>query len=157
MRAMAIAYWLMKSEPDVFGIEHLKRKGTAPWDGVRNFQARNNMRAMKIGDRILFHHSSAKPTGIAGLATVVKEAYPDHTAWNPKSEYFDPKSTPDKPLWFMVEVRYEHTFPRILTIEELRTVPELGSMVLLNNSRLSVQPVRPEEFRLIVKMAGKAK
>jgi predicted RNA-binding protein with PUA-like domain len=157
MPAMAHAHWLMKSEPDVFGIDDLRAKGTAPWDGVRNFQARNFLQAMKAGDRVLFHHSSAKPTGIAGLATVVRAAYPDHTAWDPKSAYFDAKSTAEKPRWFMVDVRYERTFPRVLTIDELRAVPELRGMVLLNNTRLSVQPVTPEEFRIVVKMAGTLK
>ena len=115
-------YWLMKSEPDVFGIEHLRAKGVEHWDGVRNYQARNFMRdEMKVGDLILFHHSNAKPPGVAGVARVVREAYPDHTSWDPESYYFDPKSTPEQPRWFMVDVGYVETFPTFLPLDELRT------------------------------------
>lgn len=146
-------HWLMKSEPDVFGIDTLKQKRVAPWDGVRNYQARNNLREMAVGDRVLFHHSNANPSGIAGLATVVRTAYPDHTSWDPASDYFDPKSTPESPRWDMVDVQYVRTFPRLLTLDELRTIPELADMVLLNNSRLSVQPVSEVHYELIVRLA----
>ncbi len=147
----------MKSEPDVFGIDHLREKGTEPWDGVRNYQARNLMRdEMKVGDAVLFHHSSTKPPGIAGLAEVAKEAYPDHTSWDPKSKYFDPKSTPDQPRWFMVDVRYVETFPRLLSLDELRDHSILADMVLLNRSRLSVQPVSKQHYDFIVKLAHAA-
>jgi predicted RNA-binding protein with PUA-like domain len=150
--------WLMKSEPDVFGIADLERKGTSPWDGVRNFQARNHMMAMATGDRVFFHHSSAKPPGIAGLAKVVRTAYPDHTAWDPKSDYFDPKSTPEKPRWMMVDVAFVRAFPRLLPLDELKTIPELEGMVLLNNSRLSVQPMTDREAEIVLALAeGAAK
>lgn len=142
-------YWLMKSEPETFGIDDLRNKKVAPWDGVRNYQARNHMRAMKIGDRVLFYHSNAKPSGVAGLATVAKAAYPDHTSWDPKNPHFDPASTPGKPRWDMVDVRYEKTFERFLSLEDLRAVPELGGMLLFTHSRLSVQPVAEKHFRII--------
>jgi predicted RNA-binding protein with PUA-like domain len=148
-----MACWLMKSEPDVFGIDALKQKRVAPWDGVRNYQARNNLRAMAVGDRVLFHHSNANPSGIIGLATVVRTAYPDHTSWDPASNYFDPKSTPNHPRWDMVDVQYVRTFPRLLTLDELRTIPELADLVLLNNSRLSVQPVSDLHYEFIVRLA----
>lgn len=146
-------HWLMKSEPDVFGIEQLRAKGVSPWDGVRNYMARNHMLDMRVGDRVLFHHSSADPSGIAGLAEIVREAYPDHTAWDPASPYHDPKSTPEKPRWMMVDVRFVRAFPRLLPMDELRRVPELSGMVLFANSRLSVQPVTPEEFAVIEALA----
>jgi len=150
-------YWLMKSEPDSFGIEHLKKQGTGPWDGVRNFSARNFMRAMKLGDQVLFYHSSAKPSGAAGLAEVVREAYHDHTSWDPKNHHFDPKSTPERPLWSMVDVRYVGTFKHFLPLEELKKIPELSGMVLFNRGRLSVQPVEEKHFKLIVKLGQPAK
>lgn len=148
-------HWLMKSEPDVFGIETLRKQVVAPWDGVRNFQARNHMRAMAVGDQVLFYHSSAEVIGIAGLAEVARAAYPDHTSWDPQSKYFDPKSTPAKPLWSMVDVRFIAAFPRVLTLAEMRAVPELADMVLFQRSRLSVQPVEPRHYALIVKLADR--
>jgi predicted RNA-binding protein with PUA-like domain len=146
-------YWLMKSEPEVFGIEHLRRKGVSSWDGVRNYQARNNLMAMQLGDRVLFYHSNAKPNGVVGEADVVKRAYPDHTAWDTTSDYYDAKSTPDSPRWMMVDVRFLRTYPRIVTLEEIRTLPSLKDMVLVNNSRLSVQPVTPTEYQIIERLA----
>ena len=146
-------YWLMKSEPDVFGIDTLKKKRVSPWDGVRNYQARNFMRAMAVGDRVLFYHSNAKPSGITGLAEIVRTAYPDHTSWDPASPYFDAASTPKKPRWDMVDVQFIRIFKRFLPLDELRGIPELGTMVLLNNSRLSVQPVERDHFDLILKLA----
>lgn len=144
----------MKSEPDVFGIEHLRRKGTEHWDGVRSYQARNLMRdEMRVGDPVLFYHSNAKPPGVAGLAEVASEPYPDHTSWDPKSKYFDPKSTPESPRWFMVDIRYVDTFPRFVSLDELRTHLQLEDMVLLNRSRLSVQPVAKNQFDFIVRLA----
>jgi len=149
-------YWLMKSEPEVFGIEHLRRKGVSSWDGVRNYQARNNLMAMQLGDRALFYHSNATPTGVAGEAEVVKLAYPDHTAWDTSSDYYDAKSTAEKPRWMMVDVRFVAVYPRIVTLEEIRATPALAAMVLVTNSRLSVQPVTPAEFALINRMATTA-
>jgi predicted RNA-binding protein with PUA-like domain len=146
-------HWLMKSEPDVFGIEHLKQKGTAPWDGVRNFVARNHMIEMQVGDRVLFYHSSCQPPGVAGLAEVARTAYPDHTQFDPKSDYFDPKSTPEKPRWKMVDVRFVRALPRLVSLDELRGVPELSGMMLFKYNRLSVSPVSPEEYAIIVELA----
>ncbi|MBA3710814.1 MAG: EVE domain-containing protein [Planctomycetes bacterium] len=148
-------YWLMKSEPDVFGIADLERKGTSPWDGVRNYQARNNLVAMEVGDQVFIHHSNAKPPGVVGLGRVARAAYPDHTAWDPKSDYFDRKSTPEKPRWMMVDVAFVRTFPRLLSMDELKTIPDLADIVLLNNSRLSVQPVSDVHARIILALAGK--
>lgn len=145
----------MKSEPDVFGIADLAKKGTSPWDGVRNYQARNHMMAMAVGDQVFVHHSSAKPSGIAGLGRIARAAYPDHTAWDPSSDYFDSKSTPEKPRWMMVDVTYVRTFPRLLPLDELHTVPDLEEMVLLNNTRLSVQPVTPAEAKIILALAAR--
>jgi len=127
----------MKSEPDVFSIEDLRREGVAGWDGVRNYQARNNLRAMRRGDLVFFYHSSAKPTAIVGLMEVVREAYPDSSA--------------DKPGWDKVDVRFVKAFPRPLLLEEIRKIPALASMVLLRNSRLSVQPVSDAEYRTLLK------
>jgi predicted RNA-binding protein with PUA-like domain len=143
----------MKSEPDVFGIADLKRKRREHWDGVRNYQARNFMQAMKVGDDVLFYHSSAEPPGVAGLARVARAAYPDHTAWDPKSPYHDAASTPDKPRWFMVDVAFVEIFPRFLPLDELREVAALSGMPLFQRgSRLSVQPVAAAEYKLICKL-----
>ncbi len=146
------AYWLMKTEPDVFSLETLKAKGVAPWDGVRNFQARNHMRAMSVGDVVFVHHSNASPSGIAGLGIVARTAYPDHTAWDPASHYFDPKSTPEKPRWSMVDVAYHATFARFLPLPELRGMPELADMILLQRPRLSVQPVQPDHAAILLRL-----
>ena len=152
-------YWLMKTEPSEFSIEDLKRapQQTAPWDGVRNYQARNHMRdGMKLGDRILFYHSSTAPTAVVGTATVAREAYPDESAWNKKSEYYDKRSTPANPVWVRVDVKFESEFPVPITLAELRTLPELKNMMLLRKGmRLSVQPVAPAEFQAIVSHAEK--
>ena len=149
----AMQHWLMKSEPDAFGIATLKKQRVAPWDGVRNYQARNFMRAMAVDDRVLFYHSNAKPSGVAGLAVVARAAYPDHTSWDSNSKYFDAASTPEKPRWSMVDVRFVAAFPRVLALDELRTIPELSGMVLFQRSRLSVQPVEAQHYALIVQLA----
>ena len=146
-------YWLMKSEPDAFGIATLKKQRVAPWDGVRNYQARNFMRSMAVGDRVLFYHSNAKPSGVAGLAEIARSAYPDHTSWDSNSKYFDSASTPEKPRWHMVDVCYISTFPRVLALEALRAVPEISDMLLFQRSRLSVQPVEQHHYDFIVAMA----
>ncbi|MDB5102356.1 MAG: hypothetical protein JWP91_45 [Fibrobacteres bacterium] len=154
---MAKKYWLMKTEPDVFSIKDLRsRPGKKEhWDGVRNYQARNHMRdGMSIGDRILFYHSSVPPVGVAGVAEVAAAAYPDPTALDPKSKYFDPKATPDKNPWVMVDVRFVKEFPRLVTLDELKTVPGLESMLVIKRGmRLSIQPVKPEEFEIVLKLA----
>lgn len=150
-------YWLMKSEPDAYGIDDLagEKNQTAEWDGVRNYQARNFMRdEMKKGDLVLFYHSNAKPSGVAGIAKVVKESYPDHTAFDKKAKYYDARSDPDKPRWFMVDVKLVRKFKAVVSLQQLKQIPELKDMVLLNNPRLSVQPVRKKEFELIKKLGG---
>jgi len=148
----------MKTEPDVFSIEDLQKepKQTAHWDGVRNYQARNFMRdQMQVGDGVLFYHSRVDPS-VAGTAKVVCAGYPDHTAWNKKSKYFDPKSTRDNPVWFMVDIEFDKAFPSPIPLAELRQVKGLEKMVLLKRGvRLSVQPVTREEFRIIVGLGKK--
>ena len=149
--------WLMKTEPGCFSIDDLaKAPGrTAMWDGVRNYQARNFMRdAMRVGDPVLFYHSVTNP-GIAGIAEVASEAYPDPTQWDPENEHFDPKSPADKPRWFLVDVRLVRRFKEVLPLSLLRSRPELEGMELLRKgSRLSVQPVRPEEYEAVLALAG---
>ena len=148
-----MANWLMKTEPSVFGIDDLARKRVEHWDGVRNFQARNHIKAMQLGDRVLFYHSSCEPPGVAGLARVARTAYPDFTAWTPASKYYDPKSTPDSPRWFMVDVEFEEKFVRFVPLEELRRTRGLEDMLLLRRGmRLSVQPVTDRQFELICRL-----
>ena len=149
-------YWLMKTEPDVFSIDDLERVGVEPWDGIRNYMARNSMRDdMKVGDKVLFYHSNAKPPGEAGLATMASRAYPDPPQFDPKSKYHDPTSDPRDPRWLLVDVRFVGKLPRFVGLDELRTRPELEGMVLLNKSRLSVQPVDEKHYDFIVKLAKK--
>jgi predicted RNA-binding protein with PUA-like domain len=148
------ACWLMKSEPDVFSIDDLKAKKTSPWDGVRNYQARNFMKQMAVGDPVLFYHSNAKPPGVAGLARVCKLAYPDHTARDKTSPYHDERATEEKPIWEMVDVEFIERFNELLSLDTLRQEPALKDMVLFNRSRLSVQPVTPEQYRHIVSMGA---
>lgn len=149
--------WLFKSEPSAFSLQDLASRpdATEHWDGVRNFQARNFLRdEIKAGDLVLFYHSNIPEPAVVGIATVVKEGYPDWTAFDPQSKYFDPRSTPEKPLWYMVDVRFVRELPRPVTLAELRGIPALSKMALLNRSRLSVQPVTPEEWREIMRLAG---
>jgi predicted RNA-binding protein with PUA-like domain len=150
-------YWLMKSEPNCYSIDDLKRDKTTHWDGVRNYQARNFMRDdMKKNDKVLFYHSNAKPPGIAGVATIHKESYPDFTAFDPNEMHFDPKSKQAEPTWYMVDVKFSKKLKRFLPLEELRTVKGLDGMVLLQKgSRLSVQPVTKKQFETILKHAEK--
>lgn len=151
-------YWLMKSEPSTFSIQDLQKapRQTTCWDGVRNYQARNYMRMMKAGDQVLFYHSNADPPAVVGVAEVVREAYPDHTAFDSKDKHYDPKSTPAKPIWDMVDVRLVRIFPKPLPLDLLRQQPGLKSMALLRRgSRLSVQPVRPREWRIVLGLARK--
>ncbi len=146
-------YWLMKSEPDAFSIWDLKKMKRSPWDGVRNYQARNIMRdKMKLGDPVLFYHSNAKPPGVIGTAKVVKESYPDHTAWDPDTKYYDPKSTEENPRWFMVDIEYVSEFSELVPLDVLRETKGLEEMVVTQRSRLSVQPVRKKEFDIVCKM-----
>ena len=146
-------YWLMKSEPGSYSIDNLERDGTTHWEGVRNYQARNLMRGMAEGDLVLFYHSNADPPGVAGVARVEKPAYPDHYAWDPDSRYFDPKSSPDQPRWWMVDIAFVERLPRLVPLAELKADPALQEMLVTGRSRLSVQPVKPDEFRRVVELA----
>jgi predicted RNA-binding protein with PUA-like domain len=148
-----VSNWLLKSEPSVYSIEDLRRDGRTHWEGVRNYQARNFMRdTMQAGDRVLFYHSNASPPGVAGLAEIVREGYPDPTARDPASPYFDPKASDDDPRWYLVDVGWVETFPAFVPLDRLREVPALAAMPLLNRSRLSVQPVTDAEFDAIVRL-----
>ena len=151
-----MAYWLMKSEPGVYSIDDLKREGTTHWDGVRNYQARNFMRdGMRVGDKVLFYHSSATPMGVAGIAEIVREAYPDPTAFDPNDPHYDPKSKPDAPTWLLVDIAYVATFPRLVTLDEIKADPKLvGIIVAQKGSRLSVQPVSEAHFRRVCELGG---
>ncbi len=148
-------YWLMKTEPDVYSIDDLERDGVTCWEGVRNYQARNNMMAMSVGDEVLIYHSNAKPPGVVGIARVVREAYPDHFQFDPGSRYFDPKSDPENPRWYMVDVAFVKKFDRVVGLPEIKADPELADMQLVRHGRLSVQEVKPAEFRRIKKLARK--
>ena len=150
------SYWLMKSEPDVFSIQDLKACGVTGWDGVRNYQARNYMRdAMKVGDRVLFYHSNARPSGIAGTAEVVRKGYPDDTAFELSDVHYDPKSRRDHPTWYRVDLKFSKAFPTVIPIETLRKTPGLKNMLLLRHGRLSVQPVTEKEWDVILRLSGK--
>lgn len=146
----------MKTDPDTFSLEDLKQcaNQTTSWEGVRNYQARNFMRdAMKAGDLILFYHSVAKPPCVTAIARVAREAYPDSFSWDPSSRYHDPRSTPDKPLWFMVDIQLVRELPEPVTLEELKGNPGLEGMMLLQKGcRLSVQPVSQEHFAAVLSM-----
>jgi len=147
-------YWLFKSEPSEYSWERLLREGKTAWSGVRNFQARNNMMEMKLGDLGFFYHSSIAVPQIAGIVKVIREAFPDSTAWDKKSDYYDPRSTEKKPLWHMVEVAPEADIPRPVTLAEMRAEPSLAYMALLQKGqRLSVQPVTPQEWTTILSLA----
>ncbi len=150
-------YWLFKSEPHCFSWQDLQNatQQTSPWDGVRNYQARNFMRSMKLGDKGFFYHSGKNPE-ITGVVEIVREAYPDHTAWEEDNDHFDPRSTMDKPLWFMVDVRFVQSFNPPILRADLRLEPELAHMELMKKgSRLSVQPVTTEAFNHILEIATK--
>lgn len=147
-------YWLMKSEADVYSIDDLRRDGRTLWDGVRNYQARNNMREMKIGDWVLYYHSRQTPPAVVGLARVVQESYPDPTQFDPGSPYFDAKSDQDDPRWWLVDIEFERAFEEAVPLPAIKAEADLSEMVLVRNSRLSVQPVREAEFRKVLEMAG---
>lgn len=152
----SVRCWLMKSEPDVYSIHDLRRDGSTAWTGVRNYQARNFMRdEMRVGDLVFFYHSNAEPSGIAGLARVSRSAYPDATAFDPGSEYYDEKSSPSKPVWVHVDVAFECAFDRILPLDALRGETALsGLLVLKRGQRLSVQPVERSDAEYLLRMAG---
>lgn len=148
-------YWLMKSEPDAFSIDDLKKVKKEPWSGVRNYQARNFMwKDMKKGDGVLFYHSNTKIPGIAGLAKVASAAYPDPTQFDPESDYWDPKATPEKPRWFLVDVSFERKLRQVISLESMKANAErLGDFTLLNRgTRLSVLPVTESQWRTILKL-----
>ena len=149
-----MAHWLLKSEPETFGIDHLAEVGVEHWDGVRNWTARNNLRAMQVGEECFFYHSSTDPTGVAGICEVVREAYPDDSQFDPSSKYFDPKASPEKPRWYMPDVKFVRKFPRIVTLKEIRATPGLEDMALVKYGRLSVQPVTDTEWKIINALAG---
>lgn len=147
-------HWLMKSEPDSYSIDDLRRDKRTFWSGVRNYQARNSLKKMGPGDLVLFYHSSAEPPGVAGLARVASEGYPDPTAFDRRSEYFDPKSDRANPTWFVVDVEFVEKLPRLVPLEELKARKDLaGMLVTKRGMRLSVQPVEKKHFDIVVKMA----
>lgn len=152
-------YWLLKTEPESFSIQDLAAcpNQTTCWDGVRNYQARNFLRdEVRRGDRVLFYHSNAAPPAIVGTAKVVREAYPDHTAWKRGDHHFDPKASPENPIWQMVDIQLDEIFPRPLGLDELKEIAALKDMELLRRgSRLSVQPVSKSEFDAVMKLARK--
>ncbi len=148
-------YWLFKTEPGCFSFDDLKNRPgmTEPWDGVRNFQARNFLRdSVSVGDQVLFYHSNIPEPAVVGLAEVVRAGYPDVTALDPNSEHFDPKASVDKPIWYMVDVRYVKSLPKIVTLEDIKGNPLLADMPLVKRSRLSIQPVTADEWQIILAM-----
>ena len=153
-----MSFWLMKSEPDDFGIDHLKARPekTEPWDGVRNYQARNMMRdQMKKGDQVFFYHSNCKQPGIVGLMEVVREGYVDHTAFDPDQKYYDPKSDPDNPRWYMVDIKYKRHLKREISLQELKPYADdaLRDFPLLRRgNRLSIMPVTAEQWAFILSL-----
>ena len=149
--------WLMKSEPDTFSIADLERVKIEPWSGVRSYFARIHMRAMSVGDQVLFHHSSVDPPGVAGLAKVVRTQVIDETQFDPDSKYYEPKATRDAPIWDCVDVEYVATFPHFVAMDRLRAEPALADMMVLKRGmRLSVQPVREAEYERIVELGHTA-
>jgi predicted RNA-binding protein with PUA-like domain len=148
-------YWLFKSEPDAYSIDDLKNEtnSTGRWDGIRNYQARNMLRDdIKVGDQVLFYHSSCKDVGVAGTAVVVSEPYPDPLQFDPESKYYDPKSQPDNPRWVCLDIKYQKTSKKFLSLKEIKKNSELENMVLVNRSRLSIQPVTDFEWQTIMKL-----
>ncbi len=150
-------YWLMKCEPAAYTIEDLERDGRTRWEGVRNYQARNFMRDdMKLGDGVLFYASNATPSGVTGVAEVVREGYPDEFAFRKGHHYFDPKSSKDDPIWYMVDLAFVERFPEVIPLSDLKARPELADMMVTKKgSRLSVQPVTKKEFDVVVRMGRK--
>ena len=148
-------YWLFKTEPSAFSIEQLQRNRTEPWTGVRNFQARNNMMEMKLGDLGLFYHSSIAEPAAVGICRVVKEAYPDFTQFEKGGDYYDGRAKQDKPIWMMVDVEFVEAFAQPVTLSRMREDPRLVGMALLKRGqRLSVQPVMPHEWGIVLELGG---
>lgn len=145
-------YWLMKTEPDVFSIDDLARLGRSPWDGVRSFQARNLLQQMQVGELALFYHSSTELRGVVGLARIARTAYPDHTQFDPKSEYYDKTAKQEAPRWFMVDVEFVEKFANLLSLDEIKADRALDEMLVVRRGmRLSVQPVEAKHMRRIMK------
>lgn len=153
---MGLQAWLMKSEPDAYSIQNLKKDRKTWWEGVRNYQARNFMtQSMKVDDRVLFYHSSTEPPGVAGLARVCHIAQPDPSQFAKKSEFFDPKATAAKPIWFCVQVEFEDIFPHFVPLDDLKKAPRLQDMLVLRKGqRLSIQPVTSAEFEIVCELGG---
>ena len=150
-------YWLFKTEPGCFSFDDLKNRSgmTEPWDGVRNFQARNFLRdTVRVGDLVLFYHSSIPEPAVVGLAEVVRAGYPDTTALNPDAGHFDPRASADNPIWYMVDLRYVKPLRKMVTLESIKQNPMLADMPLVKRSRLSIQPVTENEWRIILSMGG---
>ena len=147
-------YWLMKVEPSAYSIDDLARDGSTSWEGVRNYQARNFIRdEMQVGDGVLFYASNADPSGVTGLAEIARAGYPDAFAWKKGHTYFDAASTPEKPLWYAVDIRFVERFPGIVSLETLKSTPGLEDMVVTKKgSRLSIQPVTKREFDIVTKL-----
>ncbi len=145
-------YWLMKTEPDTFSIDDLERVKVEPWSGVRSPFARFHMRAMSVGDEVLFYHSSCEPPGVAGLARVVRTGVIDETQFDPQSQYFDEKATRDKPIWDCVDVEFVEKLPYLVSLPHIRAEPALADMQLLHTFRLSVMPAEEHEYKVIVEM-----
>lgn len=153
------AYWLFKTEPSCFSLEDLRNRpnGTEHWDGVRNFQARNFLRdTIKPGDGVLVYHSNCANPAVVGTARVVRGGYPDWTAFDPANEHFDPRSRPERPVWFMVDVQFDRELPRPVTLAEIKCHPDLAHMELVRRSRLSIQPVHFHAWRTILLLGGVA-
>lgn len=152
-------YWLVKSEPEVFSFDDLKKSKnqTTYWDGVRNYQARNFLRdEMKTGDLVLFYHSNADPLAVMGVCEVVKEGYPDHTQFDPDNDHYDSKADPKNPTWMMVDLKFKTEFQKLVTLDKIKLNPKLKNMKLIaRGNRLSVMPVTKEEFDEIIKMGSK--
>lgn len=155
---MAKKYWLMKVEPEAYSIDDFEKDGETAWSGVRNYQARNLLRDdIKLGDGVLFYQSNAKPTGVAGVAEVSKAGYPDHYSWKKGHAYFDEKSGPDNPRWYMVDIKFKERFNDIVSLQEMKEHKKLDDMMVTKKGmRLSVQPVKKAEFNEVLKM-GRAK
>ena len=149
-----MAYWLMKSEPDAYSIDDLKRDKREPWDGIRNYQARNMMRDdMVVGDKAFFYHSNCKEPGVVGIMTIASEAYPDPFQFDPDSKYYDPKSDPDNPRWLLVDVKYQRKLKRTITLREIKENPACDGMILTRKgNRLSIMPVSDEHWDEILGM-----
>lgn len=154
-----MSYWLMKTEPDTFSIDDLARVGVEPWDGIRNYQARNFIRdSMKVGDEVFIYHSRVDPPAVVGIGRVASPAYPDPKQFNPDAKYYDSKSDPANPRWMLVEIAYVAHLPRPVSLAELKQAPGLEEMMVTRKgSRLSIQPVSASEWQIVCQLGGWAK